>query len=86
MTARLAVGGRAEPSEGKMADRQWHEEFDNRIAQYIDATADGLEELQQEVGVEWFAELSKHVWSHEPCVRRRLAVLKERKSRKRPRG
>jgi hypothetical protein len=61
-----------------MSDTQWDHEFENRIAQYIDATDEGLEELQHEVGSDWFAELSKHVWSHQSCVRRRLTVLNER--------
>jgi hypothetical protein len=62
-----------------MSDTQWDHDFANRIAQYIDATGEGLDELEQEVGSERFAELSKHVWVHEPCLTRRLAVLAERK-------
>lgn len=61
-----------------MSDTQWNHDFANRIAQYIDATDEGLDELQQEVGSERFAELSKHVWVHDACLTRRCAVLRER--------
>ena len=54
----------------------------SRIAspRYIDATGEGLEELQHEVGIDLFVELSKHVWLRESFLRRRLTVLKERTS------
>jgi hypothetical protein len=52
----------------------------NRIAEYIDATDDHLEDLHRSVRPRTFAELSKHVWSHVWCLRLRLAVLEKRTS------
>jgi len=61
-----------------MQHKELEPEFLNQIAAYIDATDTALTELHRRVQPSAFAELSQHVWSHIPCLKRRLAVLEAR--------
>jgi hypothetical protein len=61
-----------------MQHKELEPEFLNQIAAYIDATDTSLDELHRRVQPPAFAELSRHVWSHIPCLKRRLAVLEAR--------
>ena len=64
-----------------MQHKELEPELLNQIAAYIDATDTCVEELHAPTcGPVAFAELSTHVWSHIPCLRRRLAVLEARSS------
>ena len=64
-----------------MQHKRLQPEFVNRIAAYIDATDADLEDLRRKVHPAAFADLATHVWSHVPCLKRRLAVLTERNER-----
>jgi inhibitor of KinA sporulation pathway (predicted exonuclease) len=80
VTADCLLEGTA--ARGEMPHEELEPELLNRIAMYIDATDTCVEELHSRVRPAAFAELSKHVWSHIPCLKRRLAVLEARASAK----
>lgn len=61
-----------------MQHKELKPEFLNQIAAYIDATDTALDDIHRRVQPSAFADLSQHVWSHIPCLRRRLAVLEAR--------
>lgn len=66
------------PPEAQMQHKRLPPEVLNRIAACIDATEADLEELRRTVRPVAFADLATHVWSHIPCLKRRLAVLRAR--------
>jgi len=61
-----------------MQHKQLLPEFLNQIAAYIDASDADLEDLRGKVQPDAFGALATHVWSHIPCLKRRLAVLTAR--------
>jgi hypothetical protein len=61
-----------------MQHKRLRPEFLNQIAAYIDATDADLDALRRTVQPVAFGDLATHVWSHIPCLKRRLAVLTAR--------